>query len=69
MSSRGDLKLADSNDIARARHKARCRWEIAAVEAEIRAGHPDVAGLCLALSDWAAELRLLEKEQVTNGAA
>jgi hypothetical protein len=24
------------------------------------AGHPDVEGLCLALSDWSAELRILK---------
>jgi hypothetical protein len=38
---------------------ARCRAEIAAIEAQIRAGHPDLQGLCLALADWHAELRLL----------
>jgi hypothetical protein len=38
----------------------RCRREIAALEAEIRAGNPDLRGLCLALSDWRAELRLLQ---------
>lgn len=38
----------------------RCRQEIAAVEALIAAGHPDLQGLCLALSDWCAELRLIE---------
>jgi hypothetical protein len=27
------------------------------------AGNPDVAGLCLALSDWFAELRILQNEQ------
>jgi hypothetical protein len=37
----------------------RCRQEIAAIEAQIRAGHPDMEGLCLALTDWSAELRLL----------
>jgi hypothetical protein len=37
----------------------RCRQEIAAIEAEIRAGNPDLQGLCLALADWSAELRLL----------
>jgi hypothetical protein len=40
----------------------RCRREIAAIEAEILAGNPDLQGLCLALSDWNAELRLIEKE-------
>jgi hypothetical protein len=41
----------------------RCRREIAAIEAEILAGNPDVEGLCLALSDWSVELRILEAEQ------
>jgi hypothetical protein len=41
----------------------RCRREIAAIEAEILAGNPDLQGLCLALSDWCAELRILEEEQ------
>jgi hypothetical protein len=45
------------------REMVRCRTEIAAVEALLRGGHPDVAGLCLALSDWSAELRILEKER------
>jgi hypothetical protein len=39
---------------------ARCRREIAEIEASIRAGHPDVQGLCLALADWSEELRLIE---------
>jgi|HubBroStandDraft_6_1064221.scaffolds.fasta_scaffold322834_3 hypothetical protein len=37
----------------------RCRRQIATLEAQILAGHPDLPGLCLALSDWSAELRLL----------
>jgi hypothetical protein len=40
----------------------RCRREIAAIEALICAGHPDLQGLCLALSDWRGELRLIEQE-------
>ena len=32
-------------------------------EAELLAGNPDVQGLCLALSDWWAELRIIEAEQ------
>jgi len=40
----------------------RCRREIAAIEAEILAGNPDLQGLCLALSDWSAELRILQDE-------
>ena len=42
----------------------RCRREIAAIEADLLAGHPDVQGLCWALSDWSAELRILEDEQL-----
>jgi len=38
----------------------RCRQEIAAAETALRAGHPDVQGLCLALADWSMELRILE---------
>jgi hypothetical protein len=40
-----------------------CRREIGAIEDQLRAGHPDVQGLCLALADWSAELRILEGEQ------
>jgi hypothetical protein len=39
---------------------ARCRREIAECKALLRAGHPDVEGLCLALSVWSAELRILQ---------
>jgi hypothetical protein len=39
----------------------RCHREIAAIEAQILAGNTDLQGLCLALSDWSAELRLREK--------
>jgi hypothetical protein len=28
----------------------------------ILAGHPDLEGLCLALSDWSMELKLIEEE-------
>lgn len=41
----------------------RCRREIAEIERLLRSGHPDVEGLCLALADWWAELRLLEAER------
>ena len=41
----------------------RCRAEIAAIEALLRGGHPDVEGLCLALTDWSAELRIIEEER------
>jgi hypothetical protein len=40
----------------------RCRREIAGIEAELRAGHRDIHGLLLALTDWNTELRLVERE-------
>ena len=41
----------------------RCRREIAELESLILSEHPDIEGLCLALSDWNAGRRLLEKER------
>jgi hypothetical protein len=41
----------------------RCRQEIAMVEGQLRSGHPDVQGLCRALVDWSAELRLLKSQE------
>lgn len=52
----------------RAAANVRCRAEAAAVEAQIRAGYPDLRGLLVALADWNRELRLLEKE-VNDGAS
>ena len=43
-----------------------CLREIAEIEAKLLAGNPDVAGLCLALSDWSAELRILQKAANAN---
>ena len=37
----------------------RCDRELEQIETLLREGHPDVAGLCLALMDWAAERRRL----------
>jgi len=37
------------------------------IEAELRAGNPEVEGLCLALSDWSAELRLLNEKSRRGG--
>jgi len=48
---------------SRQREMDRCRTEIAVAQRSLRAGHPDVEGLCLMLSDWSAELRLLEAEE------
>jgi hypothetical protein len=36
---------------------------MAEAERLLREGYPDVAGLCLALHDWAQELRILERER------
>ena len=33
------------------------------MEDQLRAGHPDAEGLCRALIDWSAELRLLQASQ------
>ena len=44
-----------------ARNIQRCREEIADSERSLRDGHPDVQGLCLALADWSAELRMIER--------
>jgi len=41
----------------------RCKREIAVIEEQLRAGHPDVHGLCLALADWSEELRIIEAER------
>ena len=41
----------------------RCDVEIRHVELLIRAGHPDMEGLLLALADWSTERRLLRAEQ------
>jgi len=41
----------------------RCREEIASIEALLRAGHPDVEGLVLALADWSEELRMIAREK------
>ena len=41
----------------------RCLNEIATLGAAILTGHPDVEGLCLALSDWLAELRIVQDEK------
>jgi hypothetical protein len=42
---------------------ARARREIAAIEAEIFVGNPDLHGLCRGLVDWSCELGRLEQNQ------
>ena len=44
----------------------RCRSEIAGIEARLRSGHRDLPGLLLALSDWNAELRLLQRDRLKS---
>ena len=41
----------------------RCRREITEIESLLLAGHPDIEGLTLALHDWSAELRILERKR------
>jgi hypothetical protein len=45
------------------REVARCHHEIAEAERLLGAGHLDIQGLCLALHDWAQELRILHRER------
>jgi len=45
-----------------------CRREIAELKSLILSGHPDLEGLCLALADWNAELRLVEEERTKHAA-
>ena len=56
-------KRLPMSDAEYQREIERCRREIAEIEGLLRSGHPDVEGLCLALADWSAELRLLEDEK------
>jgi hypothetical protein len=40
----------------------RCDHEMKEAEDLLRAGHPDVNGLCLSIADWAAEKRIVEAD-------
>jgi hypothetical protein len=40
---------------------------MAEIEQLLKSGHRDLAGLCLALSDWSAELQILRNEQRRRG--
>jgi hypothetical protein len=40
----------------------RCEREIAAAENALLGNYSDVAGLCLAISDWFVERRILERQ-------
>ena len=51
-----------SNLNERQLQRERCEREIAECQRLLRAGHPDVQGLCLALADWSGELRHLGAE-------
>lgn len=58
--------MSPASETRRQREMDRCRAEIASAEALLKGGHPDVVGLCLALSDWSAELRILERQAWKN---
>ncbi len=58
-----------ANEARRLREIDRCHAEIAELEGLLRSGHPDVAGLCLALSDWSEELRILEGQEWKNNSS
>ncbi len=53
----------------RQREIDRCRAEMTEAERLLRAGHPDVEGLCLALADWSAEFRILEGRPWKNNSS
>jgi enolase len=48
-----------ANVSQRQREIDRCCVEIDSAQNLLRAGHPDIEGLCLALADWSAELRII----------
>ncbi len=48
------------SDYSRMSEIDRCDREIESAKDLLRAGHPDVAGLMLAVHDWQQERRLLE---------
>jgi hypothetical protein len=52
-----------ANASQRQRKIDRCRAEVDEAERLLRAGHPDVEGLCLALADWSAELRMILEDE------
>lgn len=46
--------------------RERCDREIAECLRLLRAGHPDVQGLCRALVDWATERRIIDGTERTG---
>src|SRR5436190_17770610 len=44
----------------------RCERELAECERLLRSGHPDIEGLCRAISDWSGELHVLREKAVTT---
>jgi DNA methylase len=72
-SGKENSRVNDAESLARplpplADRIARARREIAAIEAEIRAGNPDLHGLVRGLLDSSCELRQLENEQADAAA-
>ena len=60
------LQRSLRNEIAMQLEIERCRREIAGIEEQLRSGYRDMHGLLLALTDWHAELRLLEREALEH---
>ena len=58
-----DSARSPANATQRQRKIDRCRAECSEAERLLRAGHPDVEGLCLALADWSAALRMILEEE------
>ncbi len=63
MRTAGVLTASPQREDQWQREVDRCRVEIASIEALLRAGHPDVEGLVLALADWSEELRMIAREK------
>ena len=61
-------KRSPENVSQRQREADRCRAEIVSAENLLRAGHPDIEGICLALADRSAELRILGDTRNRNAA-
>ena len=52
---------SDPSDLQSERERS--MKEIAECKRLLRAGHPEVEGLCLAVRDWSVELRILDGDE------
>jgi|HubBroStandDraft_6_1064221.scaffolds.fasta_scaffold40551_2 hypothetical protein len=62
MEQTAPLTTSPRSECQRLLEIARCEREIAAAEDALRGNHRDVVGLCLAISDWSVERRILEQQ-------